>query len=416
MKFKTLAGSEDFVAPITVDGLITAKTDYIFWDVWVDGNRLAQASVISPTEDGGRHGFRFLGRVSEAYFYRCKANYCAGDGFEFFSVTPNPVGDGGYKFSNIFLIDCEASWNRRHGFSADGSFNFAVKNYISHSNGRDLNTTSPLDHGLRGARFNNNLYGRPFDFEDYGIGTAFRNITIDGVQAYGNIAGPLFHSNTDVNDPGFVPRENIFLSNMVIGPFELSDSNSASLSFYSATATVAKPAFLNIEANNCRFYAHLALVGVKGLTFRGRLQRTIAGRWSSSSVMSSEIRIDALGDRGASIFFDTPPYPVTAVKVTPSMGVPAIAVEVADTYPSMVLKIAGTFNAATTGVTIFKLKGADSTYLTADSILMYRNSDAMPVVVASTADTTNSISIFSNIPAAGEYTFTVIAKAGSIYT
>ena len=416
MRFKTLAGSQDFVAPITVDGSISGKTDYIFWDVWVDGNRQAQSSIVSPTEDGGRHGFRFLGGVTDVYLYRCKANYCGGDGFEFFSVTPSLGGDGGYRFLNICMIDCEASWNRRHGFSADSCFNFVVRNYISHSNGRDLNATSPLNHGMRGARFNNNLYGRPFDFEDYGIGTAYRNITIDGVQAYGNIAGPLFHSSTDVNDARFVPRENIFLSDIVVGPAEVTDNNSPSLSFYSETASVAKPAFINIVANNCRFYAHLALVGVKGLTFQGRLQRTISGRWACSSVTSSEIRIDAQGDRGSSIFFDVQPYPITAVKVTPGMSLPLISVEVQDTYPSTVIKIAGTFIAASAGVTTFKLRGADNTYFSADSISMLRIADAMPIATAANADSTSGVNVFSNIPTAGEYAFSVVAKVGGIYT
>lgn len=39
----------------------------------------------------------------------------------------------------------------------------------------------------------------------------------------------------------------------------------------------------------------------------------------------------------------------------------------------------------------------------------------VPILVASSASSTNAISIFSNIPAAGVYTSTVIAKARSIY-
>lgn len=217
-KFKTLAGNENFRSPVTVDGTTATgggpKENYLFVGVHVNGDRQNQTDIASPSsEDGGRHGFRIVGRVANVTLDSCSAIYCATDGLAIYSrMMQNSNNDADFCFSNIRTINCRFDWNRRWGFAAD-SVDLALHEGGSASyNGRDLNTTDPLTHGNRGARTPapaNALYGGGWDYEDYGIGMGFRNITVRGVKCIGNYGITGFMTHVSQDDPLLVPRQNL---------------------------------------------------------------------------------------------------------------------------------------------------------------------------------------------------------------
>lgn len=415
-KLKTLAGAEDFVSPIFVDGRTALKKNIFFMNVEVDGNRQNQAAVDSPIEDGGRHGFRVLGNIQDLYLFRCKANYCAGDGYEFFSVD-SETSDAAYKMRNITMVSCVSNWNRRHGFSVDSVTGFTVIDGVSDNNGTDLNTTQPLNHGSRGARYNNNLYGRGFDFEDYGIGTAFRNVVIDGFKASGNVAGLLFHSSANVNMTGFIPRGDISLSNIEVGVLSPASTN-ASLSFYNESATKAKPAFTNIEMSNCRLQGHLYLAGVRGCTFRGRLRRTGGDQYSTILGMSAQIRIDAEGDDGRHVLYDNGAIPPVAITTTAGLGSPtmgASTVSVMETFPAMIIKVEGTFSGGTAGLFGFSIQTSADTFLQGRAAQAYMRDTGLPVSAAVQEAGASSATVLVSPGGAGTYSYSVVFKVGAIY-
>lgn len=210
-RFKTLAGSTDFVSPITVDGRTVAKNDIIFWDVHVDGNRQNQTDIVSLSEDGGRNGFRILGKVTDLYIYRCSAIYCATDGISLYTAAG--LGETFPAFTNVKIVDSSFLWNRRHGGSLDGATNFTIEDCKLNFNGRDLDTVSPLDSGMRGARLSGQLYGNGWDFESYGIGTHITDTSIVRCEGKGNARGGLLilPSVVGFGGLGWLPFSNIML-------------------------------------------------------------------------------------------------------------------------------------------------------------------------------------------------------------
>jgi hypothetical protein len=266
---KTKAGTVDFVAPITIDGTGSTIRNITLTDVNVDGNRQNQTAITDPDEDGGRHGFRILGSVVDVTLDRCSATYCAGDGLELFSSTAKPAADtySGLCFQNVRLINCVFDWNRRHGVSGDSINGIKMIGCDARNNGKDLDGSSALDSGMRGARFGGNLYGRPFDFEGYGVGTAVHDVEIIGGDYADNVGGALFYDTVDPAAVGFVVRKAIRVSN---AHFDLVDSTAdGCFVVSSALGTVALPVYEDVNLSNCTLDNWIQFSGVNGINVQG---------------------------------------------------------------------------------------------------------------------------------------------------
>lgn len=215
IKLKSKASSTNFNAPVTIDGRTAPKSNLMFFNVVIDGNRLEQTNVDSGepdplggigSEDGGRHGFRILGHVDRLYIWNCEASNCATDGIGFFSnVVAFPA------FTNIYVARSTFNGNRRHGGAVDSTFEVKFIDCIFRSNGRDLNTISPLGDGARGSRQLGSLYGNGFDAESYGLGTQCTNLTFENCLMTANSrSGLLILPNGDgVTNPAYRLYTNI---------------------------------------------------------------------------------------------------------------------------------------------------------------------------------------------------------------
>jgi hypothetical protein len=352
LRFKTIGGSEDFVAPITIDGRTERKVNIHLRDVYIDGNRQNQLAIDSPAEDGGRSGVRLIGRGTNITFERVSAVYCGSQGFNIFSVTP-AVNDTTYNFDNIRHIDCEAHFNRQHGFVFDGATNITYRGCRANNNGGDLDTTSPLNSGMRGARSDNGLmYGRPITAEDYGIGFAYRGVLIDDFRGASNMAGILFHVFTDVNSVGFVPRGNITLQDVVISDVNSNVDNPA-ISCYNPSATVDKPAFMDINYINCDFGGWAYFHGVRDATVISKMLPTHASGKCVVSEVSSGIRVDAGKHGTASVTYDVFPMVVSA---SAPGTVRSITNTVLSTYPRLVVRSDMIAGASGSGTMIFRFQ------------------------------------------------------------
>jgi hypothetical protein len=214
LRLKSIAATTDFTAPITIDGNSVAKSRLRFTNVHVDGNRANHTSIVTTTEDGGRHGWRIVGRVSNLTAIDCSAVDCAGDGLMLFSSTARGSTDADYSFSDITF---KATGNRRHGWSADSFTNLRFIGGKFKDNGKDLNEVDAYTYGTRGARstgaLSGLLYGRPFDVEDYGIGSGWDGLWISDADCRDNITGALFHAHigSDPTDGDFTTRRNLYM-------------------------------------------------------------------------------------------------------------------------------------------------------------------------------------------------------------
>jgi hypothetical protein len=224
LNLKTLAGSTDFVSPITINGTSSLKENIVLEDVVVDGNRQNQTDIISGTENGGRHGFRVIGRVNNLWINRCIAKYCAGDGLELFSSTAiNTTTDNDPCFNNIYVTDCQFFWNRRHGVSLESANSVYFTNVLMSLNGRAIDAAAGYYSGLQGSSATPaptvSLYGNGIDIEGYGVGTKVSNIFFDGCTALQNVRSGFWVFDTvNPTSTGFAPRGNIVFDKCVSDP------------------------------------------------------------------------------------------------------------------------------------------------------------------------------------------------------
>lgn len=370
LRLKTLAGSEDFRAPFTVDGTVTPKADIVFDELYVDGNRQNQSLIIAPGEDGGRHGVRIIGRVRDVHFGILDLSYCGSDGLEVFSyASRNSADDNDFCFANITIGVLRTHWNRRHGSAFDSIKHLKVDAWEASNNGRDLNTSDPLTHGNRGARFGGNLYGRSFDFEDYGIGTNIFDVQVGSFFAEGNVAGALFHSNTNALDPLFVPRRAIHFASFIQTSLQggvIADN--PGLSFENATATASKPGWADVSFDNLWDVGHLYLNGVDRASIRGRPGRAVY-RAVISSRCGNDISLDFPRAKLGEVYFDAPPSftvdgsPINASSINISRAIVDFRkgreVEVLVTYSAGGAGVSSIRLAPTTGWQIRSVIGAN---------------------------------------------------------
>lgn len=310
----TKPGNTDFVAPITINGLSSPKTNITLINVNVDGNRANQVGIIAPQEDGGRHGFRGLGFVSNLKLIRCSANYCAADGISLFSAGAKPATDAyaGLCFQNIYLEGCTFNYNRRNGGSFDSVNGFKAIGCNAKFNGTNVGPSTGTPPGSS------------FDFEGYGVGTAFNEIEIDGGDFTQNLGKFLIMETVDPNTSGFLPRKNFRISN---ARFSVTNPTSdGCLSIYGPNADVAggKFVFENIELTGCRFDDWIEIYGVNGLHISGGSVRSnYAGRYYALVFKSKNWLFNVRASK-QEVVYDALPFTLTRTDV---IGTPTFSDE-----------------------------------------------------------------------------------------
>lgn len=243
MRLKSAGGAVDMVSVINIDGTVQPKSDIVLRRIKIDGNRQAHTSIVTPAEDGGRHGIRVVGKVSDLQIIDCEANYCATEGLLIFSA-----GATFPAFENIQVINCKFSNNRRHGASFDSAIGVKFQNVTANANGLDLNGVGPLDSGTRGARFAGSLYGNGCDVESYGAGTHVQDVSfIDCVMLDNARAGLLFlPSSVGYGQPGWEPFSNLVVSGGKYNHGVDSSSEGYSLQFVGLGLTAGQIGLRNV--------------------------------------------------------------------------------------------------------------------------------------------------------------------------
>lgn len=394
----TAAGTEDFRAPITIDGRVTKKTNIVFDRVTVNGNRVNQTMINSSAgEDGGRHCMRILGNVEGVSCTGCATIFAAGHGVSFFGVTPS-ASDLEYKFSNIYFRDHVSEWNRGHGLAADGCVDFSITGGRFNYNGRDLDTTSPQTSGARGMRSDlNALFGRGITFEDYGIGYAYRVITLDDVVSFGNIGGILFQSaltTADLASGNYLVRGSIKINNVKVSMLAGPGIESPAISFFCNDATFAHSAFADITCTNCDLQGHIALKGVDNFNFSGRALAAGGEGFVCTSTQSKHVRIDAELLGTASIVYDVPPVSFTG-SASAGSSVSGITTVITSTYPVLTARISATCTTNGAGIQQFVFTAPAGTKLRHIASQEVIPSTGGPILAASAVSDPNLVNVFT---------------------
>lgn len=270
IRLKLLPGERDDRSPVAIGRRGQSTKNLVFENVSVDGNRAGQRAVgRSGYADGARSGFQIRGRVDEVTLRDCQAVNCATDGVMIFSDLQHGADDS-HVLRNITLINIACHGNRRHGLSADGFRMLTIRGCRFNDNGNDIGPGAAIDHGRMGARHDNVPYGRPFDIEDYLVGTGWADLLIEDSDCRGNRTGALIYSPVSPDSEGFIPRRGVRILRCQFDepggsrwdpPLGISQATD----YRGARATFRDVALIDNRFNN----APLRISGVDGLTLRG---------------------------------------------------------------------------------------------------------------------------------------------------
>lgn len=205
---------------VLIDGITAPKSDIFCFNVTVDGNRDNHSAIAYPSsEDGGRHGWRVVGHVTDLTLSYCTGNNCATDGIELYSGGGGVTGaEGTYTFKNITLDHCTFNSNRRMGIAADSHNNLRITYCTTNGNGlptalantpgHTLNTDGSWAAWVVSPTVPGPSYGNGMDFEGYGMGSGFTDLYLQGNISLGN-GGESYairENATPATITGFIPR------------------------------------------------------------------------------------------------------------------------------------------------------------------------------------------------------------------
>jgi len=213
-----------------------------FDQITIDGKRIlaTNVKVQSAAEDGGRHGIRIRRPVRDFKITNSKITQCASDGIMIF---PDLYGDGFVtSIIDFWVIDCELTWNRRHGGSSDRVDGLYVINTKMDNNGRylDGHASDPNSSGAQGDKpvgFDY-YYGNGWDDEQYDAGTFSKNVNFINCTGIDNAKGGLLFLayagatavNTNINIIGGIYNKGVLNSQDVnaisITPNEIGNTQS----------------------------------------------------------------------------------------------------------------------------------------------------------------------------------------------
>lgn len=167
-------------------------------NVHIDGKRseLTGMPTGSFSEDGGRHGFRFIRPMQDVVMRGCSANYCGDDGIIIFPIRDIPPHvEWKHYVKNVVIENCEFNNNGRHGGSSDSVDGLILRNIRASGNGLDTIVGAPLTSGGAGRKdpVSGKLYGVGWDFEEYSSEAYSVNISVEYCVMTGNAgAGAIF--------------------------------------------------------------------------------------------------------------------------------------------------------------------------------------------------------------------------------
>lgn len=155
-------------------------------NIHIDGKRALHTGIkdTAAQEDGGRSGFRFIRPIDGLTMIGCSGIDCASDG-----ITLFPHGDQSSindTVKNVLIINTVFTGNRRHGGSSNSVNGMTLSNVTCNGNGLDIDSSAPINSGLRGDTTSSGLYGSGWDCEEYAANVQSTNMLFNNCTMTGN--------------------------------------------------------------------------------------------------------------------------------------------------------------------------------------------------------------------------------------
>ncbi len=200
----------EFWSPVTIGayGDTSLTENVTIENVHVNGNRVLNETGMTGGEDGGKHGFRFVGKIKNLQVRNCSAIYCGSYGFfNFVGIGSGSNGTDTPLQLDIVYTNCVSRFNKAHGWAADSVENYTLNGCFANENGKDI-AGSPGGKTGGGGLY----YGNGIDLEGYGIGSRIKNVALINCDFRGNQAASVFIADSVLaNDPSFVVRGPIII-------------------------------------------------------------------------------------------------------------------------------------------------------------------------------------------------------------
>jgi hypothetical protein len=325
----------------TIGGLEQIRVE----NVHINGNRALTTNIVTPSqEDGGNHCIAALGWVRDLWIENSSFTYCGADGIELAGyeqprTTPNTICPSDeatcLPIQHVTIINTDTSYNRRHGVTLNGVFDYSFISSTATNNGRTLNGETVNTNGNFCATL-----GAP-DFRCYATGTWYEN---DGLSPSGgglnsvNIISSTFRDNEARSlyfysigaptNPLFRPRCNVRVTDSYLDRGRtLGFVNPAALAvqlLYNTVHDGTGTIYCNFEFTNNYIEGRFAVRGVDGFKVFGGEIKTLGAeigyREFSTNVGLTNVRVTPTSNQ---VF-------ATGGNRTPTNTTPAIYTESVD--------------------------------------------------------------------------------------
>ena len=201
----------EFWSPVTIGAYgDTSTTENVTIDnVHVNGNRVLNETGMGGGEDGGKHGFRFVGKIKNLKVLNSSAFYCGSYGFfNFVGIGSGSNGTDTPVQSDITFVNCVSRFNKAHGWAADSVDGYTLNGCFANENGKDMPGSPGGKIGGDGL-----YYGNGIDLEGYGIDSRIKNVALIDCDFRGNQAASVFVADSvQATNPAFIVRGPILVS------------------------------------------------------------------------------------------------------------------------------------------------------------------------------------------------------------
>jgi hypothetical protein len=278
------AGAANMTSPVTLDGRTEAKADVLIENVEVEGRRTLETELVTPSaEDGGRHCFRIVGRISNVVLANVSGENCATDGLQLgghhATLSDEPEG---LAVQNVVVRRAKFNGNRRVGIAFEGVHNAYFLDIEAQANGRTIAPGADRTAGAHCAHVDGYCFGTGIWTENDhdAAGGAFHDVFFVNANVTRNQTRALYaYSNSGPNVHLFRTKSglNVLDSRLDSGVFPIA-GNPMAIQFASSSPDGAGAVYSDIVIERSTIEGTIGARSIDGLTLgECRMAQTLLG-------------------------------------------------------------------------------------------------------------------------------------------
>jgi|GEM_PF-6946176 len=266
------AGNANMTSPVTLDGRTESKADVLIENVEVEGRRTLETGLVTPSaEDGGRHCFRIVGRISNIVLDNVSGQNCATDGLQLggqhATLSDEPEG---LAVQNVVVRRSKFNGNRRVGIAFEGVHNAYFIDVEAKANGRTIAPGAERSQGAHCAHVDGYCFGTGVWTENDhdAAGGAFHDVYLVNITATANQTRAFYaYSNSGPLVAGFRAKSNLaILDSRLDAGFAPIAGNPMAIQFSSSSPDGAGAVYRGVTIERSDIAGTIGVRSLDGLT------------------------------------------------------------------------------------------------------------------------------------------------------